>query len=170
MTEHPILAGSLHENGSRSGAGLRGTAEADHQVGAAIAELLGPAPTFMPHSDRRTAERYPFARLVHLTPVEEDNCAPCGRPIVVAARSLSEECMGFFHPLPIPHQWMIASLEAGNGEWLGLLLRLTWCRFTRMRWYDSGGEIVSVVESPLAKEGLELTPAFATAGTLHAAG
>ena len=33
--------------------------------------------------------------------------------------------------------------------WIGLLLELTWCRFTRHGRYDNGGRFLAVVPSPL---------------------
>lgn len=101
--------------------------------------------------ERRREHRYPFPYLVHLTPVADDGITPQGEPVVVVGKHLSEKGLGFYHPKPLPYRRMIVSLEAGNGKWLAFLINLTWCRFTRQRWYESGGRFLQAVLSPLGK-------------------
>jgi hypothetical protein len=90
--------------------------------------------------------------LIHLTPVGDDGCTPCGDSIVVVGKHLSERGLGFYHPQPLPYRRMIASLEAGNGQWTGFLIDLNWCRFTRQGWYESGGKFLEAVLSPIADD------------------
>ena len=99
--------------------------------------------------ERRRETRYPFPFLIHLTPVGEDGATPCGESLVVAGKDLSERGLGFYHPQPLPYRRMIASLEGPRGNWFGFLIDLTWCRFTRQGWYESGGRFLETVNSPL---------------------
>ncbi len=99
-------------------------------------------------SERRQENRYPFPYLVHLTPVGEDGISPCGKAVVVVGKHLSERGLGFYHSQPIPHRRMIVSLEAGNGQWVGFLIDLSWCRFTAEGWYESGGKFIQAVLPP----------------------
>jgi len=100
-------------------------------------------------AERRRENRYPFPYLIHLTPVAEDGITPQGETLVVVGRHLSERGLGFYHPQPLPYRRMIASLETPRGQWLGFLIDLTWCRFTRQGWYESGGRLLQSVLSPL---------------------
>jgi hypothetical protein len=100
-------------------------------------------------SERRCDNRYPFPYLVRLTPVGDDGQTPCGESVVAVGKHLSERGLGFYHPHPLPYRRMIASLEAGNGQWLGFLIDLSWCRFTRQGWYESGGRFLQAVASPI---------------------
>lgn len=100
-------------------------------------------------TERRRDTRYPFPYLVHLTPVGDDGVTPEGETIVVVGKHLSERGLGFYHPKPLPHRRMIASLQAVGGQWMGFLIDLTWCRFTRKGWYESGGRFLDPVLSPL---------------------
>jgi hypothetical protein len=102
--------------------------------------------------DRRREQRYPYPQLIHVTPVGEDGHTPAGPAFVVAGKSLSEHGLGFYHPQPLPQRRVIASVENASGQWVGLLVDLSWCRFTKFGWYDSGGVIVEVVDSPLAAQ------------------
>ena len=111
--------------------------------------------TLYPHNqfvERRREHRYPFPYLIHLTPVGEDGVTPEGETLVVVGKHLSQRGLGFYHPRPLPYRRMIASLEAGNGAWVAFLIDLTWCRFTRQHWYESGGRFLQAVSPPVKKE------------------
>src|ERR1700690_3573037 len=58
--------------------------------------------------ERRQDRRYPYPRLVRLSPVERDGRTPCGPAMVVAGKTLSEGGFGFYHPKPLSHRRMIA--------------------------------------------------------------
>ena len=120
----------------------------DENVRAQVSRLLV---TLFPQGqlvERRRQQRYPFPHLIRLTPVAEDGITPLGESIVVVGKHLSERGLGFYHPKPLAHRRMIASLEAAHGAWIGFLIELTWCRFTRQGWYESGGRFRQAVPSP----------------------
>jgi hypothetical protein len=98
-------------------------------------------------TERRHENRYPFPYLVQLTPVVEDGVTPRGDAVVVVGKHLSERGLGFYHPKPLPHRRMIASLETGGGQWIRFLIDLNWCRFIKQGWYESGGRFLRLVES-----------------------
>jgi hypothetical protein len=115
---------------------------ADQDVTARVHELLLMLYPPGPAIERRIDRRYPYPQLVRLTPIAEDGTHLEAETIVVAGKTLSERGFGFFHPEPIPHRKMIASFHAGDGRWLGLLIDLSWCRFTGQGWYESGGRFL----------------------------
>jgi len=99
--------------------------------------------------ERRRGQRYPFPYLVYLTPLADDGVTPEGKAVAVVGKHISERGLGFYHPRPLAYRRVIASMEAGNGNWLSFLVDLTWCRFTRQGWYESGGRLLQAVHSPL---------------------
>ena len=107
-------------------------------------------PTKRQWIERRREHRYPYPCLMHLTPLAADGVTPDGESIVVAGKHLSAQGIGFYHTDPLPHRRMIVSLETAAGTWIGFLVDLTWCRFTRHGWYESGGKFLGSVLSPLA--------------------
>ncbi|MGA2064289.1 MAG: hypothetical protein ABSG86_04950 [Thermoguttaceae bacterium] len=125
--------------------GLKGDSELQAQVWGLL-NALYPKTEIV---ERRREMRYPFPHLVHLTPVGEDGITPCGKSLTVVGKHISQRGLGFYHPKPLPYRLMIASLESGSG-WFGFLIDLSWCRFTRQGWYESGGRFLQAVESPLA--------------------
>lgn len=100
--------------------------------------------------ERRRENRYPFPYLVHLTPVDENGEASSNETIVVVGKHISERGLGFFHPAPLAYRNMIASVEGADGQWLGFLIDLSWCRFTKQGWYESGGRFLRAIE-PIVK-------------------
>jgi hypothetical protein len=66
---------------------------------------------------------------------------------VVVGKDLSDRGLGFFHPHPIPHRRAIVTLEDSSQRGVSLLIDLSWCRFTRHGWYDSGGRFLQIVSS-----------------------
>jgi hypothetical protein len=99
--------------------------------------------------ERRRESRHPFPRLIHLTPVGKDGMTPEGTTTVVVGKDISEHGLGFYHLKPLPYRRMIASVEAPNGQWLGFLIDISWCRFTHQGWYESGGRLLRTVLSPI---------------------
>jgi hypothetical protein len=122
----------------------RGTST-DYDIRARVHELLLAMYPPGPPMERRVDRRYPYPRLIRLTPVAEDGSTPMGVSLVVVGHNISERGLGFFHQAVIPYRRVIASFDAGDDRWLGLLMDLTWCRFTKLGWYECGGRFVQAV-------------------------
>lgn len=103
--------------------------------------------------ERRRSERFPYPRLVYLTPVAADGVTRVGETLVVAGKHLSERGLGFYHPKPLEHRRLVASLEKAPDEWLHVLVDVSWCRFRRQGWYESGGRFLRCVPWPRSRAG-----------------
>jgi len=125
---------------------------ADGRVQAQVRELLSTLPLIGSAAERRRSQRFAYPRLIMISPVANDGSALAVPPIVVSGKQLSEHGVGFYHPFPLPHRLVIASLERQDRRWLGFLLDLHWCRFTRFGWYESGGRFLEAVQSPLEQD------------------
>ena len=97
-------------------------------------------------TERRRLMRWLYPYPVYLTPVDDGGFP---EPIVVIGKQLSPHGLDFYHREPVPYRRVIASLEGGEQGWIGLLLELAWCRFSRHGWYDNGGRFLAVVDSPM---------------------
>jgi hypothetical protein len=100
--------------------------------------------------ERRRESRHPYPYPVHLTPLATTGEPELLRTFVVIGKHLSPHGLDFYFRLPLPERRVIASLDCGRDGWIGLLLELAWCRFSRHGWYDNGGRFLAVVPSPLA--------------------
>jgi hypothetical protein len=112
--------------------------------------LAGLYPHGGPMIERRAAQRFAYPQLLHLTTTLADGRSPADRTIVVVGKTLSEGGLGFFHRDPLAERHMIASLMNHDQQYVSFLLDVTWCRFTTLGWYESGGRFLEVVRSPLA--------------------
>ncbi|NQT40636.1 MAG: hypothetical protein HQ581_24295 [Planctomycetes bacterium] len=118
-------------------------------------QVWGLVSSLHPHAtgmERRRDQRYPFPYLIHLTPVGDDGITPEGEAIVVVGKHLSQRGLGVYHPTPLAHRRVIASLQVENGEWFAFLVDVSWCRFTKKGWYESGGRFLQAVASPMDSE------------------
>jgi len=104
-------------------------------------------------TERRRESRYPYPYPIHLTPLDASGQPEVLRTFVVIGKHLSPHGLDFYFRLPLPERRVIASLDCGRDGWIGLLLELAWCRFSRHGWYDNGGRFLAVVPSPLLELG-----------------
>jgi len=98
-----------------------------------------------PLLNRRMEQRYPFASLAHVTPVEDDGGAAPAPPMVVSTKNISENGVSFFHPGTLPYRRVLLRFERDDESSVTFLVDLSWCRFTRQGWYESGGRLLQVV-------------------------
>ena len=101
-------------------------------------------------TERRRHARYPFPYLVHLTPLDDQGNAKPDGSLAVIGKHLSEKGLSFYHSQPIPHRRMIVSIETRDQQWISFMIDLSWCRFTRQGWYESGGRFLESVEPPIS--------------------
>ncbi|WP_425615145.1 hypothetical protein NA78x_005042 [Anatilimnocola sp. NA78] len=99
--------------------------------------------------ERRTETRHPYPYPIHMTPVDRDGHPLVDQTFVVVGKHVSNHGVDFYYAQPVEWSKVIASFNLPEGRWIGLLMELTWCRFSRHGWYDNGGRFVSVVPSPL---------------------
>jgi hypothetical protein len=121
-------------------------ANAEESVRDQVRRFLG---HMQPHGvavERRQHGRIPFPMLVRLTPVDPVSLEPIDETIIVAGKNLSEDGLGFYHPQPLAYRRAIVNLQDHSGRTVSLLIDLSWCRFTRQGWYDSGGRFLEIVE------------------------
>ena len=124
------------------------TAEKD-PVAAQVRCLLASTNPTAQVVERRRDQRYAYSQLVVLTAVSDDGVTPLEeKSCVVVGKQISERGLGFFHPEPLPYRRVIASMELEAGRWISFLLDVSWCRFTRYGWYESGGRFLHVAELP----------------------
>ena len=122
---------------------------ADDEVRAKVCGLLSSLYPRGNMVERRGEQRFPFPHLLHLTPVSAEKVVQLEETVIVVGKHLSERGLGFYHQQPLPNRQMIVSIELGSGAWLGILIDLTWCRFTKHGWYESGGRFLRLVNSPI---------------------
>lgn len=108
--------------------------------------LAGAHPYFGPPR-RRMQQRHPYPQLIRVTPLDDRGHAT-EEGFVCCGRDLSERGVGFFHPQPVASRRVVLTFSHGLKQSVSILADLDWCRFTRHGWYESGGRLLQVVETP----------------------
>ena len=96
--------------------------------------------------ERRAEPRYPYPYPFYLTPLSDKQAILTDATFSVIGRHLSEHGLDFYHPQPLAHRRLIATLPSLAGQWIGLVIELTRTRLSGHGWYDYGGKILGVVE------------------------
>ncbi|HEX4412485.1 MAG TPA: hypothetical protein VH107_02580 [Lacipirellulaceae bacterium] len=92
--------------------------------------------------ERRRNERCPIPVLFKLTPLEAGSQPIPHEATIVVGKNISRRGLCFFHEQPISHRRAIIELmQPGLGEFAAEI-DVTWCRFTKPGWYESGGRLV----------------------------
>lgn len=122
-----------------------------------VDELLARLHADVAH-ERRRDERVAIPVLFRLTPLDVDRRALEHETSIVVGKNISRRGICFYHEWPIPHRRaLIAVAQPGLGEFAAEI-DVSWCRFTRPGWYESGGRLVRLVV-PTAEQGEAHDPA-----------
>jgi hypothetical protein len=97
--------------------------------------------------ERRGNHRVPFHKSIALFDIDEETERPIGQAYRVTGRDISAQGVGFSHEGPLPHTKVAVAFELPDGCSQFVLVRLTWCRFTRRGTYESGGTFVRPITS-----------------------
>lgn len=99
-----------------------------------------------PPVERRTGQRTSLPVLFELrpSPCDSHNCEQ--DHVVVIGKDVSDQGIGFFHERPIPYRRGVLTFRPQDGPPLSMEVDLSWCRFTRMGWYESGGRLLRAVD------------------------
>lgn len=105
-------------------------------------------------AEQRRWHRTVYDRPAILTPVEECTGAPLNGHKIISGRDISPSGFSFTHldPLACRRAIITFAFEDETEPLVAIMLRLSWCRFTRAGVYQSGGKFLNVVPSPLPED------------------
>lgn len=99
-----------------------------------------------PDHERRRDKRIAFPHLLTLTPLAEHDQRTIAEPVTVVGKYLAARGLDFYHHDTFPYKRAVVSFDQGLGEGIHLVVRISWCRFLRPSWYDSGGRFTHIVQ------------------------
>lgn len=99
-----------------------------------------------PLTEGRSAHRVRYERPLLLTPIDSRSHHPAGEPQLVRGRDLSLGGCSFSHIDPLPCAKVALTFGLEDERQVTMMLRLTWCRFTQDRVYQSGGRFLKPIE------------------------
>jgi hypothetical protein len=119
------------------------------RIRSSVQSALAAIEPFRRPMERRLEARYPYPYPIHLTPLDNSGRPDVNRTFVVIGKHLAPHGIDFYCHSPLADRRVVASLDCGPEGWIGLIVELNWCRFSRHGWYDNGGRFLAIVPSPL---------------------
>ncbi len=92
--------------------------------------------------ERRRDDRCPIPVLFKLTPLVLDGRPYPHEAAIVVGKNISRRGVCFFHEQRISHRRAILELVQPGMAEFAVEIDVTWCRFTKPGWYESGGRLV----------------------------
>jgi len=95
--------------------------------------------------ERRRWHRIPYRRSILITPLDDETLEPTGPSQMLPGRDISLGGVSFEHREPMASRKVACTFDPGSGSRESVVVRLTWCRFTKDGWYQSGGQFVQSI-------------------------
>jgi hypothetical protein len=109
------------------------------QVEALLSRLYPPV-----EHDRRHDDRVPIAVLFRVMPLDLHREPLEQEASIVVGKNISRRGVSFYHEHPITQRRaMIELVDPSVGSFVAEI-DITWCRFTKPGWYESGGRLMRV--------------------------
>jgi hypothetical protein len=102
--------------------------------------------------NRRDSHRIPCEIAAVLHPVDDQDQIVGTEPMTVLIANLSKCGVGLVHRHPLPYRQALIEYELPSGTLVRLVVRLKWCRFKGTGCYESGGQILRVLQSPVLSQ------------------
>jgi hypothetical protein len=97
--------------------------------------------------ERRRDDRMPVPVLFRLTPLDDDRQPILSAAVTVVGKNISRRGLSFYHEQSLPHRRALISVQHPEFNDFSAEIDITWCRFTKPGWYESGGRLVATVPS-----------------------
>jgi hypothetical protein len=92
--------------------------------------------------ERRRDDRVAIPVLFRLTPLDADRQLLDQESSIVVGKNISRRGVSFYHEKPITHRRALVELADPNVGGFVAEIDITWCRFTKPGWYESGGRMI----------------------------
>ncbi len=100
--------------------------------------------------EQRRWQRTAYDRPAVITPLDDRTGEASDQHKLVSGRDISPAGFSFTHLNPLACRRAIVTFAFEQDAWDAVILKLSWCRFTRAGIYQSGGKFLGQAESPLS--------------------
>jgi hypothetical protein len=98
--------------------------------------------------ERRRDERFAIPVLFRVTPLDADRQLIESEALIVVGKNISRRGFSFYHERPLAHRRAIIALAQPGLGIFSAEIDVSWCRFRRPGWYESGGRLVRSILHP----------------------
>jgi hypothetical protein len=105
--------------------------------------------------ERRNDRRIAVPQLFQLIPLDESGQPVHSAVLTVIGKNISRRGICFYHNQPLPYRRAVIIVHQPGFNDFSVEIDISWCRFTKPGWYESGGRLVAVkpVEPKCATNG-----------------
>jgi hypothetical protein len=114
----------------------------------ALVEWLHPAVTL----ERRRDDRLAIPVLFRLTPLDDVRRPIEAESITVVGKNISRRGVSFYHERPLSYRRALLSAQHPEFDDFAAEIDITWCRFTKPGWYESGGRLLAAAPSQPSRQ------------------
>src|SRR4029079_1987511 len=107
--------------------------------------------------ERRHDDRIAIPVLFRLTPYDADRQPLEEEASIVVGKNISRRGVSFYHEKPITHRRALIELADPSVGCFVAEIDVTWCRFTKPGWYESGGRLIRTA-APTADSSTTVEP------------
>ena len=122
------------------------------QIEALLSRLYPPV-----ERERRHDDRVAIPVLFRLTPLGADREPLEQEASIVVGKNISRRGVSFYHEKPITHRRVVIELADPSVGCFVAEIDVTWCRFTKPSWYESGGRLIRTA-APIAESSTPIEP------------
>lgn len=135
---------AVRPKSARGVSGQRDISRTPVNLTAQLQKLLTPANN---GPERRKSPRVAIPVLIRVTPLDGLTGNPVGPTMTAVGKDLGKKGIGFFHQAALPHRLVRIAFDAPGVQDLSVEVELSWCRFSNLGWYESGGKLLRMIES-----------------------
>ena len=114
--------------------------------------------------ERRRFGRVAVPFLLRLTPLDPDGQPLAEQATTVVGKDISRRGLSFFHEHSLPYRRAMIELDHPDLGQLCMEVEICWCRFTKLGWYESGGNLTRVLDPDRAPPADQVQPATLACG------
>jgi hypothetical protein len=92
--------------------------------------------------ERRHDDRIAIPVLFRLTPYDDNQRPIDEEASIVVGKNISRRGLSFYHEHPITHRRALIEVADPCAGTFSAEIDITWCRFTKPGWYESGGRLI----------------------------
>ena len=101
-------------------------------------------------AEQRRSHRTSYERPAVITPLDDRTGEPLDQHEIVSGRDISPAGFSFTHLDPLACRRAIVTFAFERDSWDAVMIKLSWCRFTRSGIYQSGGKFLGRIASPIS--------------------
>jgi hypothetical protein len=109
----------------------------------ALVALLHPTVTL----ERRRDDRIDLPMLFRIQPLDDQRQPIQDSAMTVVGKNISRRGISFYHDRPLPYRRALISAVHPEFDGFHAEIDVSWCRFTKPGWYESGGRLIAAAST-----------------------